>query len=52
LEGKEQYLVKIPNSFIALENLGDDVNINCSCESVAANIKKLAKDSTGYYELK
>jgi hypothetical protein len=27
-EGKEQYWVEIPNRFAALENLGDDMDIN------------------------
>jgi hypothetical protein len=28
VEGKEQYRVKIPNSFAALENLGTEADIN------------------------
>jgi hypothetical protein len=52
VEGKVQYHVEISNRFTALENLDAGVDINRSLETVRENIKILAKESLGYYELK
>jgi hypothetical protein len=32
VNGREQYWVQVSNRFAALENLGDDVDINRACE--------------------
>jgi hypothetical protein len=52
VEGKEQYRVEIWNRFAALENLDAEVDINRYVETNRENIKILAKESLGYYELK
>jgi hypothetical protein len=44
-ELKEQYQVKISNSFAALENLDDKVDINRPWENISENIKISAKES-------
>jgi hypothetical protein len=51
-EGKEQYRVEISNRFATLENLDTEVNINRAWETIRENIKVLAKESLGYYELR
>jgi flagellar biosynthesis/type III secretory pathway chaperone len=52
VEGKEQYRVEISNRFAALEDLDDGVDINRAWETIMENIKILAQESLGYYELK
>jgi hypothetical protein len=54
VEGKEQYRVEISNRIAALENLADevDIDINRAWGTIKENIKILAEDSPGYYELK
>jgi hypothetical protein len=53
MEVKEQYQVKISDTFAVLENLNDDdVNINRGLESIRENIKASATDSLSYYGLK
>jgi hypothetical protein len=49
VEGKEQYLVEISHRFADLENVVTEVDIN---GTIRENIKILAKESLGYYELK
>jgi hypothetical protein len=39
IEGKEQYCVKISNTFAALENLDIEVGINRPWETIRENIK-------------
>jgi hypothetical protein len=38
VEGKEEYQVRISNSFALLENVDDDVNINMAWETIRENI--------------
>jgi hypothetical protein len=52
VEGKEQYHVEISNRFEALEILDIEVEINRCKDNIRENIKILAKESLGYYELK
>jgi hypothetical protein len=66
VEFQEEYLVKISNAFVALENLNDDdddddggggggggdVDISRAWESIRENMKASATDSLGFYELK
>jgi hypothetical protein len=52
VEGKEQYRVEISNRFAAMENLGTEVNINITWETIRENIKISAKENLGYYQLK
>jgi hypothetical protein len=52
VEGKEKYHVEISNRFAALEGLDSEVEINTVWETITENIKMLAKESLGYYELK
>jgi hypothetical protein len=52
VEGKEQYRVKITNTFAALENLDTEVAIDRAWETIRENILISAKESLGYYELK
>jgi hypothetical protein len=52
VEVKEQYQVKIKNTFAALENLDNDVDINRACDSSRENMKASAAEILGYYELK
>jgi hypothetical protein len=40
-EVKEQYQVKITNTFVALENFDDNVDMNRAWENIRENIKKL-----------
>jgi DNA repair ATPase RecN len=48
---KEQYQVKITNSFAALENFDDNMDMNRAWEIIRENIKTSAKESLGHYEL-
>jgi hypothetical protein len=45
-EVKEQYQVTIKNSFLALENLDNNGDINTVWDAIRENIKILAKEST------
>jgi hypothetical protein len=50
-EVKEQYQVKITNRFDALENFGDNVDMNRAWENIRQNRQISAKESLGHYEL-
>jgi hypothetical protein len=52
VEGKEQFLVQVPNRFAALEDLDAEVEISTAWETIRENIKISAKESLGYYELR
>jgi hypothetical protein len=52
VEGKEQYHVGVSNKFAALEDLDTEVEINSAWETIRENIKILAKESLGYYDLR
>jgi hypothetical protein len=52
VEDKQQYYVEISNRLAALENLDTEVDINTAWETIRENIKTLAKESLGHYELK
>ena len=52
LEIRKQYQFEITNSFAALENLNDSVDINRAWENFKENIKTSAKESLGLHELK
>jgi hypothetical protein len=54
LEVRKQYQIEITNSFAALEDLSDDVDIlvHRAWENVKENIKTSSQDSLGLYELK
>jgi len=45
LEVREQYQIKITNSFAALENLNDSQGINRAWENMKENIKTSARES-------
>jgi hypothetical protein len=45
VEIKGQYQVKISNSFAALENLNDNVDINRAWENIRENIKISANET-------
>jgi hypothetical protein len=47
MEVREQYQIKISNSFTALENPTDSKNINRALENIKQNIKISAKDRIG-----
>jgi hypothetical protein len=47
VEGKEQFLVEVSNSFAALEDLDTEVEINSPWETIRENIKISAKESLG-----
>jgi hypothetical protein len=51
VEGKEQYRVEISDRFAPLVNLGDDVDNNRAWKPFRGNIKILARNSLGYYNL-
>jgi hypothetical protein len=51
VEDKEQYHVEISNTFATLENACAEVGCNSAWETIGENIKILAKDSLGCYEL-
>jgi hypothetical protein len=50
-EFKEQYQVKITNRFAALENFGENVDMNRAWENIRENIKISTNESLGHYEL-
>jgi len=52
LEVRKEYQIEITNRFTALENLGDDEDINRAWENVKENIKTSAKESLCLQELK
>jgi len=52
LEVRKQYQIKISNRFTAFENLRDSKDINRGWENIQENIKTLAEESLGLYELK
>jgi hypothetical protein len=52
VNSKEQYRVEVSNRFVALEDLDAEVYINSALETIRENIKSLAKESLGYYEVK
>jgi hypothetical protein len=52
VEGKEQFCVKISTRFATFEDLDMEVDINSAWETIRENIKILAKESQGYFELK
>jgi len=52
LEVRKQYQIEITNKFTALENLGDDEDINRVWDNIKGNIKISAKGSLSLYELK
>jgi len=49
---RKQYQILITNSFVALENLSDDEEINRSWENIKENIKTSAKESKSLHEMK
>jgi hypothetical protein len=52
VEGKEQFRVEVSNRFAALEDFDTEVEINSAWETIRENVKILAKESLGYFELK
>jgi hypothetical protein len=52
VEVRKQYQILITNSFVALENLSDDEDINRSWENIKKNIKNSAKESISLHEMK
>jgi phosphomevalonate kinase len=52
LESKEKYHVQISNRFTTLETLDAELDINSAWETIREHIKKSAKESLAYYELK
>jgi hypothetical protein len=52
VEGKEQYHVKVSNTFAALEDLDTEVEINSAWETIRENVKISAEQSLGYCELR
>jgi len=52
LDIRKQYQTEITNRFAALENLGDDEDINRAWENIKENIKTSAKERLGLHELK
>jgi hypothetical protein len=52
LEVRKHYRIEITNRFAALENGGDDEDINRPGESIKEYIKTSAKESLGLHELK
>jgi hypothetical protein len=51
-EDKEQYQVKITNTFAVFENCIYNVDMNTTWENIRENIKSSAKESLGHYELR
>jgi hypothetical protein len=49
---KEQHQVEISDRFVALEYLGESLNINSAWKSIRNNIKSSAKENLGYHRLK
>ena len=52
LEVRKQYQIEITNSFVSVENLGDDEDINRAWGNIKENIKSSARESLGTHELK
>jgi hypothetical protein len=52
VEGKEKCFTEISSRFAALEDLDAEVEINSAWETIGEDIKLLAKESLGYFELK
>jgi hypothetical protein len=52
VEGKEQFHVEVSHRFAALEDLDTEVEIDSAWETIRENIKILAKENLGYFELK
>jgi hypothetical protein len=52
VQGKERYHIEVSNRFAALEDLDTEEEINSAWETIRENIKILAKESLGYYELR
>jgi hypothetical protein len=52
LKVRKQYWIKTPNRFAALENLCDSKDIKRTWENIKENIRTLAKERLGLYELK
>jgi hypothetical protein len=52
VQGKEKYRAEVPNRFAVLEDLDAEVEFNTNWETIRENIKILAKERLGYYELK
>ena len=52
LEVWKQYQIDISNSFAAVENLNDNMDINRAWKNSKGNIRTTAKDSPVLYELK
>jgi hypothetical protein len=50
--GKAQHWIEISNTFKALENLNNNVDINRAWETMRENTKIAAKGTLSYYELK
>ena len=52
LEVRKQYQIEITKKYAALENLGDDKDINRIWDNTKENIKTSAKEGVGLHELK
>jgi hypothetical protein len=52
VEAKEQFRVEVSHRFATLEDLDAEVEINSTWEMIRENIKILAKECQGYFELK
>jgi hypothetical protein len=52
LEARKEYQIEITNKFAALENLGEDEDINRAWESIEESIKTSAEESLGLHEVK
>ena len=52
LEVRKQYQIEITNRFAALENVGEDEDINRAWESIKENIKTSDTESLGMHEIK
>jgi hypothetical protein len=52
LDVRQQYQIKVSNTFAALQNSSDTQDINRAWENIKKNIKISAKDSLGLYKYK
>ena len=50
-EVRKQYQIEITDRFAALENVGEDEDINRAWESIKENIKTSATESLGMHEM-
>jgi hypothetical protein len=50
VEVKKQFQVKIPNGFMVLENLNQNLDISRALKSIRKNIKTSAKSYLNHYE--